>query len=395
MGDHAARLPVRRNKMKRVLILGGGFGGLATAHELRRLRPDDEIVVVDRATQFLVGFRKTWAIFGDEEAVDAGRGNLADLENFGIRFRHGTVTAIYPEARAADVDGERLEADALVVALGSRLAVEATPGLSEHVYNLYDVQGLADARRAVHAFEGGRVSVGVYGLPYKCPPAPYEIAITATEFFKRRGVTATVEVFTPLPMSLPIAGEAGCGIVDAHMATHGVKFLPGHRATAVEAGAVFFGEQRLEYDLMLGVPPHRCPRVVQESGLATEGDWVRPDARTLETAYEGVYAIGDVTAIVMANDKPLPMAGVFAEGEGRVVAQRIADAFDGRDSEAMFDGKGGCFLEVGDGHAVMVEGDFLAQPQPNVALKTATRENLERKIQFEEERLRAWFGAPA
>lgn len=380
--------------MKRIVILGGGFGGLATAHELRRLRPDDEIIVVDRAAQFLVGFRKIWAIFGDGP-VDAGRGALPDLEKFGIRFRQGTVTAIYPEERAVDVDGERLEADALVVALGSRLAVDEVPGFDEHVYNLYDPQGLADVRRAVHDFEGGRVSVGVYGLPYKCPPAPYEIAITATEFFKSWGVQATVEVFTPLPASLPIAGEAGCGVVDAHLATHGVKFLPGHHVTAVEAGAVSFGEQRLEYDLLLGVPPHRCPRVVQESGLAADGDWVRVDPQTLETGYEGVYAIGDVTAIMMGNGKPLPMAGVFAEGEGRVVAQRIAGAFDGRPSQATFDGKGGCFLEVGDGLAAIVEGEFLAQPQPRVELLPATAENVQKKEQFERQRLQEWFGAPA
>lgn len=380
--------------MKRVLILGGGFGGLATAHELRRLRPDDEIIVIDRARQFLVGFRKIWVIFG-EGPVEAGRGNLADLEKFGIHYRQGTVTAIYAEERAVDVDGERLEGDALVVALGSRLAVDEVPGFEEHVYNLYDPSGLANVRRAVHEFEGGRVSVGVYGLPYKCPPAPYEIAITATEFFKRRGVPATVEVFTPLPMSLPIVGEAGCGVVDAHLATNGVKFLPSHQATAVEAGAVSFGEQRLEYELLLGVPPHRCPRVVQESGLTAGGDWVRVDPDTLQTEHEGVYAVGDVTAIMMGNGKPLPMAGVFAEGEGQVVAQRIADAFDGRSSQATFEGKGGCFLEVGGGLAVIVEGEFLAQPQPRVELLAATAENLEKKEQFERQRLQEWFGAPA
>ena len=380
--------------MRRTLILGGGFGGVATAHELRRLRPDDEIIVVDRASHFMVGFRKTWTLLGNEPP-DAGRGRLADLEKFGIGFRQGTVTTIRAAERAADVDGERIEADALVVALGARLAGEETPGFEEHVKNLYDPLGLADVRRAIHGFEGGRVSVGVYGLPYKCPPAPYEIAIMAGEFFRARGVQATVEVFTPLPMSLPIVGEAGCGVIDARLAEHGIGFFPGHKVTAVEAGTVYFGEKRLHYDLLLGVPAHRCPRVVRDSGLTMEGDWVHVDSRTLETDFPGVYAIGDVTAIAMANGKPLPMAGVFAEGEGRVVAQRIAAAFDGRQADAHFDGKGGCFLEVGEGLAMVVEGEFLAHPEPRVELGAASVENLAKKERFERERLQAWFGAPS
>ncbi len=380
--------------MRRVLILGAGFGGLATAHELRRLRPDDEIIVVDRATHFMVGFRKTWAMLG-AEPPDAGRGRLVDLEKFGISYRQGNVTAIDPAACAAEVDGERLEADALVVALGARLAGDEIPGFREHALNLYDADSLADVRRALHDFEGGSVSIGVYGLPYKCPPAPYEIAILTHEFFKARGVAATVEVFTPLPMSLPIVGAAGCGVIDARLAQHDVGFLPAHTATGVEEGAVIFGDSRRQYDLLLGVPPHRCPLVVQESGLTGDGDWARVDPRTLQTDFPGVYAIGDVTAILMGNGKPLPMAGVFAEGEGQVVARRIASEFDGGAPQELFDGKGGCFLEVGDGLAMMVEGEFLAQPEPRVELSPPDAAYLGRKVEFERERLRSWFGGPA
>ncbi|MDQ4075495.1 MAG: NAD(P)/FAD-dependent oxidoreductase [Chloroflexota bacterium] len=225
--------------MKRVLILGGGFGGLATAHTLRELRPDDEVIVVDRETYFMVGFRKTWALLG-MGSLDGGRGYLPNLEKFGITFRHGTVMAIDPETRTVEVDGERLEADAIVVALGARLADDEIPGFSDYALNVYDPMKIPQVREALQRFSGGRVVVGVFGLPYKCPPAPYEIALLTKEFFANRRVEATVEVFTPLPMTLPIVGTSGCDAIEGRLVSHGVTFLPNHTAVAVEEGEVIF-----------------------------------------------------------------------------------------------------------------------------------------------------------
>ncbi len=51
--------------MHRVLVLGGGFGGIATAVALRdRLAPDDEVVLVERRPTFVMGLRKNWALAG-------------------------------------------------------------------------------------------------------------------------------------------------------------------------------------------------------------------------------------------------------------------------------------------------------------------------------------------
>lgn len=378
--------------MKRILILGGGFGGIAAARTLQQRRPEDEIMLVDRATHFMVGFRKTWKLLGMFEEEE-GQRPLADLFQMGIQTVYGTVGALDPITRAAEVDGRSLEADAIVVALGARLATELIPGFDDHVLNLYDPRVLSANRHALEAFAGGRVGIGIFGLPYKCPPAPYEIALLTKSFFENRGVSVELEVFTPQPMSLPILGEAGCNVIEGRLAENGIAFLPNHKASSVEAGEVIFDDgRRRNYDLLLGVPPHRCSEVVVESGLAESGGWVKVNPRTLETAYEGVYAVGDVVEILMANGKPLPKAGVFAEAEGRVVAQRIADVFDGRQPEATFDGRGGCFLEVGDGVAMMVEGEFLAEPRPQVRLTTADTSYFEQKRLFEVERLNSWFG---
>ena len=133
------------------------------------------------------------------------------------------------------------------------------------------------------------------------------------------------------------------------------------------------------------------PPVVAASGLTGGGPWVPVDRATLQTSFPGVYAIGDVTTIPLANGNPLPKAGVFAHAEGEVVASRIADHFAGRQPSATFTGNGMCFLETGRGRATMVAGDFYADP-PAVSLREDSEANFEAKRAFEADRLRAWFG---
>ena len=377
--------------MNRVLVLGGGFGGLATAHKLRQLlAPEDEIIVVDKGSHFMVGFRKTWELVG-ESKMAVGERPLADLESFGIRFVSGKITAIDAEAIAVEVGGRRLNGDAMVVALGAQLAPEWIPGFAGRALNVYSRQGIPQAAEALRSFSGGRLVVGVFGLPYKCPPAPYEIALLVGETLQARGVEVETSVFTPQPMSMPILGDAGCNVIEGRLGENGIAFLPSHKATAVEDGEIVFADGRLPYDLLLGVPPHRCPSVVVESGLANEGGWVSVDRGTLQTRFPGAYAIGDIVAVPMANGKPVPKAGVFAEAEGKIAAQRIAATLKGQESAATFEGRGGCFLEVGRGEAMMVEGEFLASPAPQVRLSGPSRHFLEQKRAFESERLTSWF----
>ena len=102
-----------------------------------------------------------------------------------------------------------------------------------------------------------------------------------------------------------------------------------------------------------------------------------------------MYAIGDVTAVDLANGMRLPKAGVFAHGEGQVVAARIAARILGGEERATFDGWGGCFVEVGDGRAAYGSGDFLAAPAPAVRIHAPTRSWHAGKVAFE----KAWLAA--
>ena len=379
--------------MKRVLILGGGFGGIAAARRLKHtLDEKDEVILVDRRDYFMVGFRKTWALTG-QSTLEAGQRPLDSLTSLGIRVMRDPVTRIDPAARSAWMGDQRISADALIVALGAELAPEAIPGFPDHAYNVYDPQDIPRAAQALNEFQGGKLLIGVFGIPYKCPPAPYEMALLIRETLDARGVKADVEVFTPQPVSMPLLGQTGCDIIESRLADNGITFLPNRKATAVESREVIFANERRGFDLLFGIPPHRPPAVVRESGLVGESGWVSVNSRTLETQFPGVYAIGDVVQIAMGNGKPLPKAGVFAEAMGETVAERISATFAGLEPQAAFQGEGGCYLEVGSGEAMMVRGHFMAVPEPEIALTEASGEHLAEKRAFETQRLQAWFEA--
>jgi len=377
--------------MHRVLVLGGGFGGIAAAVALRReLGPADEVVLVDVRSTFVMGLRKNWGLLAPG-AMAAGERSLDRLSARGIQVVNGSVDAIHPARRAVEVDGRQFDADAMIVALGAQRDQDRIPGFREHAHDIYDADATDRNRAAIERFIGGRLVIGIFGTPYPCPPAPFELALLLQERLRARGVFAELEVFSPLPLSLPILGQVGCGSFESRLEDARIGFVRNKQATAVAIGEVEFGDERRPFDLLLGVPPHRTPSVVIASGLTGGGQLVKVDPRTLETSFADVYAIGDVTAIPLANGQMLPKAGAFAQAEGEVVAARIAARFEGLQPTATFTGEGACFLETGGGMAAMVTGTFLTDP-PAVQLTEASPEHFMAKRAFEADRLAAWFG---
>jgi len=377
--------------MTRVLILGAGFGGIATAVALRRLASDVEVVLVDRRADFAMGLRKTWEVVGEAPLADGTR-SLSALARLGITVRQGTVERLDPTALRATIDGEDVAADVIVVALGAEHALGAIPGLAEHGIDVWARADATRARSALERFTGGRLVIGIFGTPYSCPPGPYELALLARERLARRGVSAEVEVFGPMPIALPVAGPTESARLEAILSAAGITFLPGRQAVEVMASTVRFadGTER-PFDLLFAVPPHRCPAVLVDAGLAAAGGWVAVDPRSLATAFPRVYAIGDCTVIPLAHGMPLPKAGVFAEAEGEVVAERIAAELGGRSSDRGFIGEGVCYVEVGGGEAAAVRGAFLADP-PRVEFSLPSTDLRRDKAAFEADRLERWFG---
>ena len=331
--------------MATVVILGGGVGGLVAANTLRRrLDRRHRIVLVDRLAQHVYTPSFLWMMLGWREPREITR-DLARLERKGIEVVQEEIREIDPARRLVRTERRQISGDYLIVALGAEGRVEAVPGLAEGGHNLYDLDGVLGLRQALASFNEGRVAVTVASLPFKCPGAPYEAAMLIEASLRQRGLRerARVDIYTPEPFPMPVAGKALGEAVKALVASKGIDFHPQHRLQAVEPGRrelVFENGERASYDLLVAIPPHRCPPVVKESGLVGEAGWVPVDRGTLQTAHAGVYALGDVTAIKLPVGLMLPKAGVFAHHEAEAVAHNIAAEITGRGAPKAFEGHG-------------------------------------------------------
>jgi sulfide:quinone oxidoreductase len=381
---------------KTVLVLGGGIGGIVAATRLRKQLPrKHRVVLVEREASYVFSPSFLWLMTGLRTPEKISR-PLSKLTKRGIEWVQGNVEGIDPQSRTVQVDGTELGGDYLVIALGADLAPEIVPGLAEAGHNLYTLAGagaLRDARLTVRA---GRIVVLIAGMPFKCPAAPYEAAMLLEYDCRKRKIREAVQidVYSPEPGPMPVIGPEGSRQVRQMVESKGIQYYPEHQISAVDPAAgclTFTNRVTASFDLLAYVPPHRAPQVVQDAGLTGDSGWVPVDRETMETQFAGVYALGDVTGIMLSIGKPLPKAGVFAENEAQVVASNLAHAITGEGTPKRFDGSGQCFIETGDHKAGFGKGNFYAEPAPQIRLRMPSRFLHMGKVAFEKYWLFEWL----
>jgi sulfide:quinone oxidoreductase len=298
-----------------------------------------------------------------------------------------TVRSIDPVGKIVVTDEETLVADVLVIALGAAVDPAATPGLCEAGTEFYSVQGAFAAAEELERFDGGHVVVGVTATPFKCPPAPSETALLVHDLLGRRGLLdrSQVSLVMPLPVPIPPSPDASRMLLAA-FAERGIAWYPNSavRALDPQRKVALLPDGELAFDLFLGVPRHRAPDVLVDSGL-TEDGWVPVDY-TLQTTFSGVFAVGDCTSV------GTPKAGVFAEGQARVAADRISTLLRGGEPSATYDGRGICYLEVGSEMIAKVDVAFAKGERPVGTMEGPSNALMADKSAFGSSRIQRWFG---
>jgi sulfide:quinone oxidoreductase len=367
----------------KVLILGGGSGGLATAGRLKELLGNKiSVTVIDKQRSFVLGFSLLRIMTGEksEQEVTVPKEKVSQK---GIKFSNTEVNMIDVNNSIVTTGQGEFAYNYLVVALGAELAPEKVPGF-ESAFHMYTLEAAKKLRDALSSFRGGSIRLIISSTPFKCPPAPYEAAMLIDDYLRSKGLRdkSDIQIFTPEPQPMPIAGPEVGNTVISMLNEKGIGFHNNAKVSSIDGSLkqiVFENGTREKYDLLIAIPPHTSPKVVRESDLADAASgWIPVDPKNMQTKHDRVYAIGDVAAVKLPSGMMLPKAATFAFGQAEIVASNIASLVLGTETRS-WDGFGECFIETGSGNAGYGSGSFYASPKPVINLQIPSKELRERK----------------
>ena len=370
--------------MQRVVILGGGVGGTLTANLVARklkqriAKGEAKVTVVDLSGKHTYQPGYMYIAMGHQRPERLIR-NERSLLDANVDLVVDLVEKIDVEASRMDLaSGEALHFDQLVIATGSRIVPEAMEGYTEEAHHFYTAAASAKLRKALDAFSGGKILIGIAGIPYKCPPAPLEVAFLIDSELRERRLRDKTELQFLSPINRAFTIESVSDMATPIFEEKGIRLelLAGIAEIDAERKVVITDAmEEYPYDLLICIPPHKGAQVVTDSGLAPKSGWVPTDRYTLQVKkmaapgtkdvdverYANIYALGDTT------DLPLSKAGSTAHFEAPIVAERVAAAVLGRapsGKHASYTGKVMCFFEVGDGKGTILSFDYDNPPKP-------------------------------
>ena len=347
----------------KIVVLGGGVGGTLAANLMvGRLGDAATVTVVDPTGMHAYQPGFLYVALGQANGRWLGRDERTLLDKR-VELVIETAERIDPVARSVRfASGGSIAYDYLVLATGSRTVPEQVPGFIGAGQEFYSLTGALRLREELRRFRGGRVLIGVTGIPYKCPPAPVEFTLMLEEQLRQRGLRGRSEVTLLSPLNRAFTVESASKLVQALMEKRGIKLSTFFNVEAVDPvkGTVSSIEgEEAAYDLLVLVPPHRGQAVIDASGLGDQGGWVPTDRNTLQhKQYERIFTIGDAT------DLPISKSGSTAHFQASIVASRIASLVKGFAPTATYEGRVMCFLETGGRRATTLRFDYTHPPVP-------------------------------
>ena len=353
--------------MKKVIILGAGTAGTMMAnhlsHHLDKHKWEIDIVDPRQEHYYQPGYLfLPFDIYEPEDIVK----EIKDFIPKGVNLINRKAEKIdAKENRVVMSNGDVLHYDILIIATGCNIAPEETNGMDgsewhQSVFDFYTFEGALNLRNKLREFKGGKLVVHITEMPIKCPVAPLEFAFLADSYFKHKHMRDQVEITYVTPLSgaftKPKATEALSHLLvekNIHQVNDfGIKKVDNERKMIID-----YEGREIPFDILVTVPTNKGDALMERSGLGDDLNYVPTNKATLQSMeHSNIFVLGDATNI------PASKAGSVTHFEAEILTENIVRYINGEPLKAEFDGHANCFIETGNGKALLIDFNYTHEP---------------------------------
>ena len=353
--------------MKNLVILGAGTSGTMMANHLISKLDKNEwhITIIDqhKTHYYQPGFLfLPFDIYTTKQVKKKGKKFIPK----GVKYVLGEIQLIEADENSIRLEhGETINYDILIIATGTKIAPEEVEGMKsakwhKNIFDFYTYEGAKALRDKLRNWQGGKLVVHITEMPIKCPVAPLEFAFLADSYFKNKGMRDKVDItfVTPLDgaFTKPKATEALHYLLEEKDIKEVTDFNI-ERVDFENNRIIDYADTEVDYDLLVTVPTNMGDDVIERSGLGDDLNYVPTNKATLQTiAHENIFAIGDATNL------PGSKAGSVAHFEAEILTENILRYINGKPLKEEFDGHANCFIETGNGKALLIDFNYTHEP---------------------------------
>jgi sulfide dehydrogenase [flavocytochrome c] flavoprotein subunit len=347
---------------RRVVVVGGGYGGTIAAKYVRMLDNSIEVVMVERNKQFISCPFSNFYIAGitsDMNALTIDYDRLA--ANHGIKMVYAEVTAIDPAAKKVVTSAGTLAYDRLIVSPGIDFRTEEiegydakTPEIIPHAWKA-GAQSTLLRNQLQSMKDGGTVIMSMPLTPYRCPPGPYERSCLIANYLKTHKPKSKLILLDANPdvvSKKPLFTKAWSTYYKNNFQYIGAKKVT--QVNVAGKSVSIEGVEDFKGDVINLIPPQRAANIVVAAGLVGDDKkWCPVDAVSFQsTKHPGIHVIGDATALP-SEGPPMPKSGYSANAQAKVCAQNVVNLMNGKEP-VEFSGINVCYSALNEHESVSV-----------------------------------------
>ncbi|XP_045117192.1 sulfide:quinone oxidoreductase, mitochondrial-like isoform X1 [Portunus trituberculatus] len=360
------------HKSYKLVVVGGGAGGCATAAKFSSKLGAGSVVVIEPADTHY--YQPMWTLVGGgmKRLEDSGRPMSQVLPKKADWIKQRVVTFDPHKNKVITQDGQEISYEFLVVALGIQLNYNQIKGLPDAfetpgVCSNYSPHYVNNTLESLKNFKEGNALFSFPNTPIKCAGAPQKIMYISDQYLRKHGKRdkANIQYFTSLPVIFGIKKYADAlwevvkeRDITVNLRHNLIEVKPDSREAVFQNLENPDDLKTIKYEMLHVTPPMSSPDPLRQcAALTNETGYLNVNKHTLQhVTFPNVFGIGDCTSV------PTSKTAAAVAGQFGVMKRNLSLVMGGASPKHQYDGYTSCPLVTGYNKCILAEFDMDGNP---------------------------------